>query len=213
MGICQSDDFDVNDWAFGKGHYRAKQCRTKQCRAKKAIHVSVTRPLIKSKQPTPKPPQLKYIRPHSKTIEEADVNFRIDYILHGLENDLFPANYTSTGNRRSWGVGTDIPSDIKVDSEVFAFDDLFKKHMNLVINYSKTLKSNYGDSGPPQLILNYKYGKYILRIECYTRDSELILNAKYTMDKSIARMYLRTMIEEGLNVYDLYNEIATYENK
>jgi hypothetical protein len=212
MGSCQSNNFDIIDWAFGKGH----------CKERKAITwiSSYTDPKTGVKYNFP-PPQTKpkiqhevtYTRPWSKNIEEAEVNYKIDYIIYGLEHDMFPANYSHSGRRRSWGVGTDIPSDIKVDPEVFAFDNLFKNYMYQVIKYSKSLNGNYGCSSSPQLILDYKNGKYILSIECYTRHGSMYLNAKCTMYKDVARMYLRTMIEEGLNVYDLYNEIATYENK
>ena len=85
--------------------------------------------------------------------------------------------------------------------------------MKTVIHYSKSLKGNYGNSGPPQLILNYVNNNFILTIECYKRNGDLCVLRKLMVPENMTRMYIRTIIEENLNLYDLYNEIATYENE
>ena len=196
MGNCYSAD--IEEWAFGKGHCPPKI---------KMTNITQKTNII------PKINHLNYSRPLPKTPEEKIINEKIDYILYGLEHDLFPANYRCNGKRWSWGVGTDIPSDTKLSAEVFAFDRILKQNMAFVINYSKSLKCNYGDSDPPQLIMNYVNNKFILTIECYARNGNLIMSCRLIFPKDVAIMYIRTIIEEKLNLYDLYNIVATYENK
>ena len=201
MGNCN----DIEEWALRKGHCPPKIKMTNI--TPKINQFSYDRPL-------PKINQFNYTRSLPKTQEEKNINEKIDYILYGLEHDLFPANYRHNGKRWSWGVGTDIPSEITVDTEVFAFDRILHQNMIKVIKYSKSLKGNYGDSGPPQLILNYVNNNFILTIECYKRNGELyMLRNLLVPNENMTRMYIRTIIEENLNLYDLYNEIATYENE
>jgi len=204
MGNCYADD--LQDWACGKAHHKQKVINTLPIKSRQN-----TLPL-NDHQNKQSNVILNYIRPNPKTLEETIVNNRIDYVLNGFKHDLFPANYMRSGKRRSWGVGTDIPSNTSLCPEIFAFDELFKKCMYEVIKFSKSLKGNYGNSGPPQLILNYKNGIYKLTIECYDRDGNLIKKRIFQLNKNITCMYLRTIIEENLNLYDLCNATATYEN-
>ena len=192
MGNCN----DISEWALGKGH----------C-PQKIKMINITPKITKFNY------NYNYLKHYPKTQEDSIINEKINYILYGLKHDLFPANYRSNGKRWSWGVGTDIPSEINVDFEVFAFDNLLKQIMKTVIHYSKSLKGNYGNSGPPQLILNYVNNNFILTIECYKRNGDLYMLQKLMVPENMARMYIRTIIEENLNLYDLYNEVATYEIK
>lgn len=187
MGICFGDEMGTNE-----KFYIVKQLPKK--------HI-----IVKNKK------KIKYVAPTPTTQKEANVNILIDYIMHGVEHDLFPANYRHNGNRWSWGVGVSIPSDTLLTADVFAFDDKLKQHMDKVIHYSKSLEGDYGNSGPPQLILNYDNGYFKLVLECYARDGDLIMNRLFVLSKNITRMFIRTIIEEDNTFYDLYSTPATYE--
>ena len=187
MGICFGDEMGTNE-----KFYIVKQLPKK--------HI-----MLGNKK------EIKYVMPTPTTQNESNINRLIDYIMYGIEHDLFPANYRDNGNRWPWGVGVSIPSETSLTSDVFAFDDKLKQCMNKVIRYSKSLKGDYGYSGPPQLILNYGDGYFKLVLECYARDGDLIMNWLFALSRNITRMFIRTIIEEGNTFYDLYTTPATYE--
>jgi len=191
MGICFGDEMGTNEKV-----YIVKQLPKK--------HI-----IVGNKK------EIKYVVPIPTTQKEANVNILIDYIMHGVEHDLFPANYRHNGNRWSWGVGVSIPSDTLLTADVFAFDNKLKQYIGKAISYSKSLKGDYGNSCPPQLILNYGIdngnGYFKLVLECYARDGDLIMNQRFVLSKNITRMFIRTIIEENNTFYDLYSTPATYE--
>ena len=150
--------------------------------------------------------------PRPLTEKEAMVNIKIDYIMNGLYCDLFPANFSRQNKRCSWGVAISLESATPIHSEVFAFNDNLKKGIFFAILHTKKLRGDYGNSSPPQLILNYYHDGYILNIECYNRDGQLNhCSSCIVLSKQDTRMYVRTIIEEGYVFYDLYKPEATYD--
>lgn len=207
MGICYGIELDeIGEYAFGKGHMKSE----KTVSSEKNISINPQIACM-TKNPSTQKQTIEYIIPTPLTQEEMNINILIDYIMHGLEYDLFPANYRYNGKRWPWGVATCIPSETLLDGMAFDFNNVLSIQIKKVIKYSKSLKGNYGDSGPPQIILNYKDNGFKLIIECYKRNGSLCVEKKYSISREIARMFIRTIIEENGYFYDLDNPTATYE--
>lgn len=109
---------------------------------------AIDKKLINTKSTIPKQIIIKYTKLEPSTLEEHTTNKQIEYIINGLKQDLFPANYKRNGDRWTWGVAISIPSDITLNPDVFTFDKTLCEDIKNTINYSKSLKGDYGDSGP-----------------------------------------------------------------
>jgi len=154
---------------------------------------------------------IKYIKPEPSTLEEQNINERIEYIVNGLKQDLFPTNYRRNGERWSWGVAIDIPSNTSFNPDVFAFDKMLYDDIKYTINYSKSLNGDYGDSSAPQIIINYSDDCFTLKIECYKRNAELYRYHKYLLNEDAIYVFLSIIIKEGLVFYDLSGNPAKYD--
>lgn len=143
-------------------------------------------------------------------LELESQNERVNYLINGLKQDLFPCNYKNNGERWSWGIAISIPSNDTIPVNSFSFNKTLQKEIGKAIKFSQALKGDYGDSGPPQLILNYIKDKFVLIIECYDREANTF--AKHlNLSEALTIMYIETMFKEGKQFYDLSCKTATYE--
>lgn len=151
-------------------------------------------------------------------------------ILLKLKNNKFPGNPRMRKETidESWGVGAQIFRDTPLRPEMFDFFPTLKRCIKLAIEHSFKISTkpfnddygidcngkelleldgnNYGDGGPPQLILDYnKCDEYVLKIECYERNPYLskthsnIIKLNYRE----ALLFLETLLSADIKIYDL----------
>ena len=145
----------------------------------------------------------------------------VNDILISLKNHKFPGNLDNNNNYVSWGIGVQIFNNTSLKSNMFDFNPKLASYVDLAIKHSIKISTepfndnyglyceknhNYGDGGPPQMILDYhKNDEYILTIESYERFPNLsktasniiILNKKQTFN------YLKILFSTNIKIYDL----------
>lgn len=134
---------------------------------------------------------------------------KVNYLLHGLEHNLFPCNFSDTKRRQPWGIGYSVLPDTELNPDLFAFNQDLQKDINRVIELAKSFPDDYKDQEQiePQLILNYLQG-YVLNIECYDLDGRSLPSLHLLSDDD-ARNFI---ISVGANkFYDMLGEPPVYE--
>lgn len=139
-------------------------------------------------------------------------NERVNYLLHGLKQDLFPCNYGDDNERWTWGISTVIYSKDTISQDAFFFNSTLQREIAKAIKFSQALEDDYGDAGPPQLILNYVNNCFVLTIECYDRDAS-IHDVQLKLSEAVTIMYIEATLREGKQFRDLLCKFATYESK
>lgn len=138
---------------------------------------------------------------------------KVNYLMHGLEHDLFPCNFSKTEKRQPWGIGSTILPETKLTSDLFGFNQDLQRDMVRVLDHVRGFPSDYKqlDQIEPQLILNYLQG-YVLNIECYTEDG-IAIPSLHLLSRDDARNFILTIGADKF--YDLMvtgpDSKATYE--
>jgi hypothetical protein len=138
---------------------------------------------------------------------------KVNYLMHGLEHDLFPCNFSNTGKRQSWGIGFTILPDTTLTSDPFAFNQNLQRDMVRVLDHVRSFSDDYkkSDQLEPQFVLNYLQG-YVLNIECYI-DNGTVIPSLHLLSRDDARNFILAIGADKF--YDLMatgpDSKATYE--
>lgn len=154
-----------------------------------------------------------------------------EHILLKLKNNEFPGNRMLRKGKmvdESWGVGSQVFRDTPLKPEMFDFSPTLKRCMILAIEHSIKISTkpfndnhgidrdgeqmwqgdgnNYGDGGPPQLILDYTCDDYYtLKIECYEREPFLSKTHSNIIKLKFGRAsrFLEALLDTDILIYDL----------
>lgn len=126
-----------------------------------------------------------------------------EYILHGLENNLFPANLDHNDNREPWGVGVSVFPNTMLTPAMFNFDHVVQSIITKVLDYVKSFEQGY-ETIEPQLILNYDNDNYILIVECYNADGSDYLTERHFLSRVSAINFI-----DAIGANNFYDMIGT----